>query len=75
MEEDFVVMQMFYVVLMGVGVLLVNSGGGGGGGEGDLIYMRVYFERVIGLRDLEIYYMMNFDGNSGFEFSIFFVWV
>ena len=72
-EEDLVVMQMLHAVSMGAGVLPVNSGGGGGGGEGDLTYMRAHFERVIGSRDSETYYMMNPDGNSGPELSIFFV--
>ncbi|KAF3502192.1 hypothetical protein F2Q69_00045289 [Brassica cretica] len=70
-EEDLVVMQMLHAVSMGAGVLPVNSGGGG---EGDLTYMRAHFERVIGSRDSETYYMMNPDGNnSGPELSIFFV--
>ncbi|KAF3540813.1 hypothetical protein F2Q69_00018499 [Brassica cretica] len=73
-EEDLVVMQMLHAVSMGAGVLPVTSGGGGGGGgEGDLTYMRAHFERVIGSRDSETYYMMNPDGNSGPELSIFFV--
>ncbi|CAA7026878.1 unnamed protein product [Microthlaspi erraticum] len=82
-EEDLVVMQMLHAVSMGAGVLPVSSGGGGeteqsgrGGGqqqEGDLTYMRAHFERVIGSRDSETYYMMNPDGNSGPELSIFFV--
>ncbi|KAH0936629.1 hypothetical protein HID58_004090 [Brassica napus] len=71
-EEDLVVMQMLHAVSMGAGVLPVTSGGGGGG-EGDLTYMRAHFERVIGSRDSETYYMMNPDGNSGPELSIFFV--
>ncbi|KAG5377195.1 hypothetical protein IGI04_041791 [Brassica rapa subsp. trilocularis] len=70
-EEELVVMQMLHAVSMGAGVLPVNSGGGGG--EGDLTYMRAHFERVIGSRDSETYYMMNPDGNSGPELSIFFV--
>ncbi|KAF2576146.1 hypothetical protein F2Q70_00006481 [Brassica cretica] len=68
-EEDLVVMQMLHAVSMGAGVLPVT----GGGGEGDLTYMRAHFERVIGSRDSETYYMMNPDGNSGPELSIFFV--
>ncbi|KAL0736409.1 hypothetical protein Bca4012_012619 [Brassica carinata] len=70
-EEDLVVMQMLHAVSMGAGVLPVS--GGGGGQEGDLTYMRAHFERVIGSRDSETYYMMNPDGNSGPELSIFFV--
>lgn len=78
-EEDLLVMQMLHAVSMGAGVLPVSSGtteqsgGGGGQQEGDLTYMRAHFERVIGSRDSETYYMMNPDGNSGPELSIFFV--
>ncbi|XP_010557905.1 PREDICTED: protein MIZU-KUSSEI 1-like [Tarenaya hassleriana] len=78
-EEDLVVMQMLHAVSMGAGVLPVSGGGGGaehGGGaaaEGDLTYMRAHYERVIGSRDSETYYMMNPDGNGGPELSIFFV--
>lgn len=78
-EEDLLVMQMLHAVSMGAGVLPVcsgateQSGGGGGQQEGDLTYMRAHFERVIGSRDSETYYMMNPDGNSGPELSIFFV--
>lgn len=41
--------------------------------DGELTYMRAHFERVIGSKDSETYYMMNPDGNSGPELSIFFV--
>ncbi|KAH0907727.1 hypothetical protein HID58_039554 [Brassica napus] len=57
---------------LGVGLVRIALDGGGGG-EGDLTYMRAHFERVIGSRDSETYYMMNPDGNSGPELSIFFV--
>lgn len=43
------------------------------GTDGELTYMRAHFERVIGSKDSETYYMMNPDGNSGPELSIFFV--
>ncbi|CAN8237090.1 unnamed protein product [Cochlearia groenlandica] len=75
-EEDLVVMKMLHAVSMGAGVLPVSGGGGGGATaeqEGDLTYMRAHFERVIGSRDSETYYMMNPDGNNGPELSIFFV--
>nr|GEY27668.1 hypothetical protein [Tanacetum cinerariifolium] len=41
--------------------------------DGELTYMRAHFERVTGSKDSETYYMMNPDGNSGPELSIFFV--
>ncbi|XP_010520089.1 PREDICTED: protein MIZU-KUSSEI 1-like [Tarenaya hassleriana] len=80
-DEDLLVMQMLHAGSMGAGVLPVNScvggaaeqGGGAAAAEGDLTYMRAPFERVIGSRDSETYYMMNPDGNGGPELSIFFV--
>ena len=35
-----------------------------GGGEGDVMYMRARFERVVGSRDSEAFYMMNPDKSS-----------
>ncbi|KAM3209622.1 hypothetical protein ACQJBY_063988 [Aegilops geniculata] len=43
----------------------------GGAGEGDLMYMRARFERVVGSRDSEAFYMINPDGNGGPELSIY----
>ncbi|KAK9671087.1 hypothetical protein RND81_12G005900 [Saponaria officinalis] len=39
--------------------------------EGELLYMRAKFERVVGNRDSEAFYMLNPDGNGGPELSIF----
>ncbi|XP_042513006.1 protein MIZU-KUSSEI 1-like [Macadamia integrifolia] len=39
--------------------------------EGELMYMRARFERVVGSRDSEAFYMMNPDGTGGPELSIF----
>lgn len=39
--------------------------------EGDLMYMRARFERVVGSRDSEAFYMMNPDGSGGPELSIY----
>ncbi|KAE8666324.1 Protein MIZU-KUSSEI 1 [Hibiscus syriacus] len=69
-DEDLMVLQTLKAVSTGAGVIpteaLENS-------DGELRYMRAYFERVINSRDSETYYMMNPDGNSGPELSIFFV--
>ncbi|CAN0862910.1 Protein MIZU-KUSSEI 1 [Linum grandiflorum] len=62
-------MQTLHVISMGAGVIPE----GDGGGDGEMAYMRAHFERVVGSRDSETYYMMNPDGNSGPELSIFFV--
>ncbi|KAL5708294.1 hypothetical protein ACHQM5_019104 [Ranunculus cassubicifolius] len=41
--------------------------------EGDVMYLRGRFERAVGNRNSEAYYMMNPDGNGGPELSIFFL--
>ena len=41
------------------------------GVEGEMLYMRARFERVVGSRDSEAFYMMNPDGTGGPELSIF----
>lgn len=58
-------------VSVGAGVIPVLEGGGGCGSEGELMYMRARFERVVGSRDSEAFYMLNPDGNGGPELSIF----
>uniref|UniRef100_A0A453PDP1 Protein MIZU-KUSSEI 1 n=1 Tax=Aegilops tauschii subsp. strangulata TaxID=200361 RepID=A0A453PDP1_AEGTS len=57
-------------VSVGAGVL-PDDGAAGGAGEGDLMYMRAKFERVVGSRDSEAFYMMNPDGSGGPELSIY----
>lgn len=71
-DDDLKVMQMLHAVSMGAGVLPGNDGEIRAV-EGELTYMRAYFERMVGSKDSETYYMMNPDGNSGPELSIFFV--
>ncbi|KAL7083779.1 hypothetical protein ACP275_14G183200 [Erythranthe tilingii] len=75
-DDDLKVMQVLHAVSMGAGVLPAGESGGGEAaavGEGELTYMRAHFEKVVGSKDSETYYMMNPDGNSGPELSIFFV--
>ncbi|KAJ9190533.1 hypothetical protein P3X46_001721 [Hevea brasiliensis] len=69
-DEDLIVMQILRVISMGAGVLPDD---GTEHPDGELTYMRSHFERVIGSKDSETYYMMNPDGNSGPELTIFFV--
>ncbi|KAG9131411.1 hypothetical protein Leryth_022193 [Lithospermum erythrorhizon] len=70
-NDDLSVMQMLHGVSMGAGVLPSESGEASP--EGESTYMRAFFERVVGSKDSETCYMMNPDGNSGPELSIFFV--
>ncbi|KAI4374154.1 hypothetical protein MLD38_012180 [Melastoma candidum] len=70
-DEDLAVMELLKMVSMGAGVLPGNSDVEGP--DGELAYMRAYFERVIGSKDSETLYMLSPEGNSGPELSIFFV--
>ncbi|KAL4558048.1 hypothetical protein LXL04_036244 [Taraxacum kok-saghyz] len=74
-ESDWHVLNTVQSVSVGAGVIPVVEDGGksnsGGGSEGELLYMRARFDRVVGSRDSEAYYMMNPDGNGGPELSIF----
>ncbi|GMI83301.1 hypothetical protein like AT5G06990 [Hibiscus trionum] len=69
-DEDLMVMQTLKPVSMGAGVIPTEASENS---DGELRYMRAYFERVVNSRDSETYYMMNPEGNSGPELSIFFV--
>ncbi|KAG2590409.1 protein MIZU-KUSSEI 1-like [Panicum virgatum] len=68
---DWRVLRALEAVSMGAGVIPAACGGG----EGDVMYMRACFERVVGSRDSEAFYMMNPDssasGNGGPELSIY----
>ncbi|XP_022741180.1 protein MIZU-KUSSEI 1 [Durio zibethinus] len=70
-EEDLNVMELLKAVSMGAGVLPGNSETEGQ--DGELAYIRAYFDRVIGSKDSETFYMLSPDGNNGPELSIFFV--
>ncbi|KAF8399188.1 hypothetical protein HHK36_015053 [Tetracentron sinense] len=65
--EELKVLKSVEPISMGAGVLPGN----GVGSEGELMYMRAKFERVVGSRDSEAFYMMNPDGNGGPELSIY----
>ncbi|KAK4430162.1 protein MIZU-KUSSEI 1 [Sesamum alatum] len=39
--------------------------------DGELVYMRAKFEKIVGSSDCEVFYMMNPDGNAGPELIIF----
>uniref|UniRef100_A0A6N2M581 Protein MIZU-KUSSEI 1 n=1 Tax=Salix viminalis TaxID=40686 RepID=A0A6N2M581_SALVM len=71
-DEDFNVMQTLRVVSMGAGVIPAGDGADQPA-DGELTYMRAFFERVAGSKDSETYYMLNPDGNNGPELSLFFV--
>ncbi|KAF2308021.1 hypothetical protein GH714_034485 [Hevea brasiliensis] len=69
---DWHVLSTVQSVSVGAGVIpMMEDGRKSGGSEGELLYMRAKFERVVGSRDSEAFYMMNPDGNGGPELSIF----
>ncbi|CAN6839959.1 hypothetical protein Rs2_16689 [Raphanus sativus] len=70
-EEDLNVMELLRPVSMGAGVLPGNSEAEGP--DSEMAYMRAYFERVVGSKDSETFYMLSPEGNNGPELSIFFV--
>lgn len=69
-EVDLRLMQKLHGVSMGAGVL---QGSTTDAGDGEVTYMRAYFDRVVGNKDSETFYMTNPDENAGPEISIFFV--
>ncbi|OAY40404.1 protein MIZU-KUSSEI 1 [Manihot esculenta] len=71
-DLDWYVLSTVQSVSVGAGVIpMVEDGRKSGESEGELLYMRAKFERVVGSRDSEAFYMMNPDGNGGPELSIF----
>ncbi|KAI3801336.1 hypothetical protein L1987_29440 [Smallanthus sonchifolius] len=68
--SDWHVLSTVQTVSVGAGVIPVVGDGGKRNDEGELLYMRARFERVVGSRDSEAFYMMNPDG-GGPELSIF----
>ncbi|KAI9113088.1 hypothetical protein K1719_015613 [Acacia pycnantha] len=68
-EEEANVMQHLRGVSMGAGVIQSSEQSG----DGEITYMRARFERVVGSKDSEAFYMINPDDAQGPELSIFFV--
>lgn len=64
--EEWRVLRAVEPVSVGAGVLPSDAGA-----DGDMMYMRARFERVVGSRDSEAFYMINPDGNAGPELSIY----
>ncbi|PSR84914.1 Protein MIZU-KUSSEI like [Actinidia chinensis var. chinensis] len=69
--EEWKVLGWVGPVSMGAGVVPGSGNGSGSGSEGELMYMRAKFERVVGSKDSEAFYMMNPDGHGGPELSIY----
>ncbi|XP_074309542.1 protein MIZU-KUSSEI 1 [Silene latifolia] len=80
--EEWRVLNAVGPITMGAGVLPACGDGDGDGdgddsvpprikAEGELMYMRAKFERIVGSKDSEAFYMMNPDGNGGPELSVY----
>lgn len=69
--EEWKILKAVEPISMGAGVLPMGNGGNGAGSEGELMYMRAKYERVVGSKDSEAFYMMNPDGSGGPELSIY----
>ncbi|KAL6182950.1 hypothetical protein ACLB2K_044361 [Fragaria x ananassa] len=65
--KEWKVLKAVEPISMGAGVLPC----GDEGEDGELMYMRAKFERVVGSRDSEAFYMMNPDSNGAPELSIY----
>ncbi|KAL4571684.1 hypothetical protein LXL04_018447 [Taraxacum kok-saghyz] len=70
-QSDWFVLSTVQSISVGAGVIPVVEDVGKKTSEGELLYMRARFERVVGSRDSEAFYMMNPDGSGGPELSIF----
>ncbi|GJR29147.1 MIZU-KUSSEI 1-like protein [Tanacetum coccineum] len=69
--SDWHVLSTVQTISVGAGVIPLVDDGRKKKDEGELLYMRARFERVVGSRDSEAFYMMNPDGSGGPELSIF----
>ncbi|XP_004488528.1 protein MIZU-KUSSEI 1 [Cicer arietinum] len=73
-SEEWKILKAVEPISMGAGVLPMPSNGNGGGEyEGEVMYMRAKYERVVGSKDSEAFYMMNPVGHGGPELSIFLI--
>ncbi|KAM7471176.1 hypothetical protein LguiA_009359 [Lonicera macranthoides] len=69
--KDWKVLKAVEPISMGAGVLPGLVDEEGGESDGEIMYMRAKFERVVGSRDSEAFYMMNPDSNGAPELSIY----
>ncbi|MED6111566.1 hypothetical protein PIB30_053370 [Stylosanthes scabra] len=69
-DEDLSVMQLLHAVSMAVGVMPEEMSDPN---DGEFSYMRARFERVVGSKDSETYYMTMPHGNNELELTVFFV--
>ncbi|TKY54959.1 MIZU-KUSSEI 1 [Spatholobus suberectus] len=72
--KDWDILKAVEPISMGAGVLPASNNSDGAeaaGSDGEVMYMRARFERIVGSRDSEAFYMMNPDSNGAPELSIY----
>ncbi|MCL7050173.1 hypothetical protein MKW94_029499 [Papaver nudicaule] len=70
-ESDWHVLNTIHTVSAGAGVIPMDKTRMENWSDGELMYMRAKFDRVVGNRDSEAFYMLSPDGTGGPELSIF----
>jgi uncharacterized protein (TIGR01570 family) len=70
-KKEWDILKAVEPISMGAGVIPGTDNRAEAGPEGELMYMRAKFERVVGSRDSEAFYMMNPDSNGVPELSIY----
>eukprot|EP01018_Ginkgo_biloba_P034483 Gb_11191 [translate_table: standard] len=66
-ENDRTILKIMQSISVGAGVLPTETKAD----EGELMYMRATYERVVGSPDSESFHMINPDGSTGQQLSIF----
>lgn len=69
--KDWKILKAVEPISMGAGVLPATGEDGAAAADGEIMYMRAKFERIVGSRDSEAFYMMNPDSNGAPELSIY----
>uniref|UniRef100_A0A7N0V7Y3 Protein MIZU-KUSSEI 1 n=1 Tax=Kalanchoe fedtschenkoi TaxID=63787 RepID=A0A7N0V7Y3_KALFE len=70
-EKDWKILKAVEPISMGAGVLPGNPEGENSEQPDEIMYMRAKFERIVGSRDSEAFYMMNPDSNGAPELSVY----
>ncbi|XP_058727636.1 protein MIZU-KUSSEI 1-like [Vicia villosa] len=70
-SEEWRILRAVEPITMGAGVLPMPSNENGAEFEGEIMYMRAKYERVVGSKDSQAFYMLNPAGSGGPELSIY----
>ncbi|XP_061365191.1 protein MIZU-KUSSEI 1 [Gastrolobium bilobum] len=69
--KDWDILKAVEPISMGAGVFPGNNDGAEAGSDGEIMYLRARFERIVGSRDSEAFYMMNPDSKGAPELSVY----